>query len=307
MTEFGKRWLAVGLGAALLTGLGAVSVAAQEEEDERRKRVSIAFAGGGSWLGVEISDVDDERAAEAGMARPYGVYIRDVVDDGPASEGGIEDGDVILRWNGERVEGVAQLRRILAETPPGRVADVAVRRDGAEREVSVELGDRGGRLGLAAGRGPLTFVAPQVEVSPMRLRAARERAADAQQRAMERVREAQERVRGTLREVWISGRARLGASTQSLGDQLAEYFGVEGGALVTAVAEDSPAAAGGLRAGDVIVGVGDDDVADPGDLRGALSDLDAGEVSVRIVRDGAERTLTVELEERERTFRWRGV
>lgn len=307
MTEFGKRWLAVGLGAALLTGLGGASVAAQEEEDERRERVSIAFASGGSWLGVEISEVDEERAAEVGMPRPYGVYIRSVVDDGPASEGGIEDGDVILRWNGERVEGIAQLRRLLAETPPGRVADVTVRRDGAERDVSVELGDRGEQFGLAAGRGALTFVAPQVELSPERLRAARERTVDAQRRAVERVREAQERVRGTLREVWISGRARLGASTQSLGDQLAEYFGVEGGVLVTAVAEDSPAAAGGLRAGDVIVGVGDEDVADPGDLRGALSDLDAGEVSVRIVRDGAERTLTVELEERERTFRWRGV
>ncbi len=307
-----KNWkdaLAVGLAVALVAGLYAslVPVAAQEEdEDERREQIRMAFTGGGAYLGVEILDVDGERASELGMSRPYGVYIDGVIDGEPAAEAGIEEGDVVVAWNGDRVESVAELRRLVSETPPGRVAELTVLRDGAEREVSVELA---ARMGVFSGTRGLTFMSPQIEVSgvsPSSPRDARERARELQERARElevRVREAT--AEGMGRVFYLGGRPRLGANTQSLGDQLAEYFGVEGGVLVTSVHEDTPAAAGGLRAGDVIVGLGDEDIDDPGDLREALADVEPGEVSVRIVRDGAEQTLTVELEEREGPFRWR--
>ncbi|MYA32956.1 MAG: PDZ domain-containing protein [Gemmatimonadales bacterium] len=308
-----KNWrdsLAVGLAAALVAGLGAVpapATAQEEGEDERREQVRVAFSGGGGYLGVQILDVDGERASELGMSRPHGVYIDGVMDGEPASEAGIEEGDVVVAWYGERVESVAGLRRLLSETPPGRVVDLTVLRDGAERDVTVELAER---RGFFSGTGGLTFMSPQIDLSRRVAEASREgvRAAQLAERARElevRVREAQERAAdGANRVFYLSGRPRLGASTQSLGDQLAEYFGVEGGVLVTSVHEDTPAADGGLRAGDVIVGLGDEDVDDPGDLRRALADLEAGEVSLRIVRDGAEQTLTVELED-ERPFRWR--
>lgn len=307
-----KNWkdaLAVGLAVALVAGLYAslAPVAAQDEdEDERREQIRMAFTGGGAYLGVEILDVDGERASELGMSRPYGVYIDGVIDGEPAAEAGIEEGDVVVAWNGDRVESVAELRRLVSETPPGRVAELTVLRDGAEREVSVELA---ARMGVFSGTRGLTFMSPQIEVSgvsPSSPRDARERARELQERARElevRVREAT--AEGMGRVFYLGGRPRLGANTQSLGDQLAEYFGVEGGVLVTSVHEDTPAAEGGLRAGDVIVGLGDEDIDDPGDLREALADVEPGEVSVRIVRDGAEQTLTVELEEREGPFRWR--
>lgn len=304
-----RNWresLAIGLAVALVAGLyaGFAPAAAQEEdEDERRERVRVAFSGGGAYLGVEIQDVDGERASELGMPRAYGVYIDGVVDGEPAAEAGIEEGDVVVAWNGERVESVAGLRRLVSETPPGRVVDLTVLRDGAEREVSVELAERSGFF--SGGRG-LTFVSPQVELT--RVRPSSARARDMALEVEERLRDVRERAaEGAVDRIFysLSGRPRLGANTQSLGDQLAEYFGVEGGVLVTSVHEDTPAAEGGLRAGDVIVGLGDEEIDDPNDLRRALSDLEPGEVSVRIVRDGAERTLTVELEEREGTFRWR--
>lgn len=306
-----RNWresLAVGLAVALVAGLyaGFAPAAAQEEdEDERRERVRVAFSGGGAYLGVEILDVDGERASELGMSRAYGVYIDGVVDGEPAAEAGIEEGDVVVAWNGERVESVAGLRRLVSETPPGRVVDLTVLRDGAEREVSVELAER---AGFFSGTGGMTFVSPQIDLTrvyPSTSRA-RERAQRALEVAEERLRDARERAgEGMNRILYLSGRSRLGANTQSLGDQLAEYFGVEGGVLVTSVHEDTPAAAGGLRAGDIIVGLGDEETDDPDDLRRALADLEPGEVSVRVVRDGAERTLIVELEEREGAFRWR--
>ncbi len=315
-----KNWknsLAVGLAVALVAGFyaGLAPAAAQEEgEDERRERIRVAFSGGGGYLGVQILDVDGERASELGMSRPYGVYIDGVVDGEPAAEAGIEEGDVVVAWNGARVESVAQLRRLAQETPAGRVVDLTVFRAGAEREVSVELAARvelPDRMGVFSGARGLTFVSPQIDLSRRVAEASREgvRAAQLAERARElevRVREAEQGMaEGLSRVFYLSGGLRLGASTQSLGDQLAEYFGVEGGVLVTSVHEDTPAAGGGLRAGDVIVGLGDEDIDDPGDLRRALADLEAGEVSLRIFRDGVARTLTVELEDPERPFRWR--
>lgn len=310
-----KNWrdsLAVGLAVALVAGLYAgvaPAVAQEEDEDERREQIRVAFSGGGAYLGVQILDIDGERASELGMSRPYGVYIDGVMDGEPAAEAGIEEGDVVVAWNGERVESVAGLRRLVSETPPGRVVDLTVLRDGAEREVSVELAERSG---FFSGTDGLTFMSPRIDVSRAyapSARDARDRARELEERARElavRVREAQEEVsEGADRIFYLSGRPRLGANTQSLGDQLAEYFGVDGGVLVTSVYEDTPAEGGGLLAGDVIVGLGDEDIDDPNDLRRALADLESGEVSVRIVRDGAERTLTVELEDRERVFRWR--
>ncbi|WP_420461945.1 PDZ domain-containing protein [Candidatus Palauibacter sp.] len=288
--ESGKS-LAVALGVALLAGFGfgAGPVTAQEEgEDDRRERVSILSSGSGGYLGVEIRDVDEERASDLGMPRPYGAFISDVVAEGPADEAGLNNGDVIVRWNGERLESVAQLQRLAGETPPGREVQLTVLRDGAERELSVELGSRRSWLSQAAQGGlvvnpptswrGLTWLSPpSVQIQPGRGGA----------------------------NIRFFGRPRLGANVQTLGDQLADYFGVEGGALVTSVSADSPAAAAGLLAGDVIVGIDDEDVSDPGDLTRVLADIEAGEVSVRIVRDGTERTLTVELEEVDRIFRWR--
>ncbi len=291
MNQESRKSLAAALGVALLAGLGvgAGPVTAQEEgEDDRRERVSILSSGSGGYLGVEIRDVDEERASDLGLPRPYGAFISDVVAEGPADQAGLNNGDVIVRWNGERLESVAQLQRLAGETPPGREVQLTVLRDGAERELSVELGSRGSWLSQAVqgglvvnpstSRRGLTWLSPpSVQIQPGRGGA----------------------------NIQFFGRPRLGANVQTLGDQLADYFGVEGGALVTSVSEDSPVAAAGLRAGDVIVGIGDEDVSDPVDLTRALADIEAGEVSVRIVRDGTERTLTVELEEVDRLFRWR--
>ena len=288
MNQESRTSLAVGLAFALLGGPGVGPVSAQEEEEDLRERVSVLFSGSGGYLGVQITDVDEERASDLGMVRPYGALIREVVAAGPADEAGLEDGDVIVRWNGERLESVAQLQRLSQETPPGREVQLMVLRDGAEREIAVELGSRRSMLPriVRSGRGENPIIGGRglTWVSPPRVEIQRGPSGES---------------------IVFFGRPRLGVNVQSLGEQLADYFGVEGGALVTSVTEDSPAAAGGLQAGDVIVGIGDEEVDGPGDLTRTLSDLEPGEVSVRIVRDGAERTLTVELEERDDLFRWR--
>ena len=280
------------VGGVALALMMASTVVAQESEGrvERDRPMTSSVAGGsGGYLGVRIADVTSETVEDLGLSGEYGVHVTAVVEDGPAEDAGLLEGDVIVAWNGQRVESVAQLQRHTSETPPGRSVELTVVRNGAERRVDVEIGTRGRGFG-----GANVFTLPRD-----RVRLSRPDADELRSRVMPRI-------QGQLGDgnvfSLLSGRPRLGVSLQSMGDQLAAYFGVEGGALVTEVSEDSPAEAAGLRAGDVIVSVDGSDVEGPGDVLEALSDIESGPVEITVIRDGSTRTFTAELEEAEN--RW---
>jgi len=98
-------------------------------------------------------------------------------------------------------------------------------------------------------------------------------------------------------------RGYLGVMTQALSGDLAKYFGADdGGALVSEVVEDSPAAELGLQAGDVIVKVGESDVTNPEVLREVIREYEeAEEVEIVWIRDKKEKKGKVTLEVREGT------
>lgn len=267
----------------------------QERQDERPPReavraapaapsiLSLRMTTDGAYLGVYIREVTGEDVEQLELPAEYGALVTDVPDEGPAAEAGLQAEDVVVSWNGRRVESAAQLRRLVAETPVGRSAEVGYVRDGRERTVTVELAER----------------------SPAATGLFRHGELDERQRA--RLEESLDGARSRLRalrgdggfaRMFMSG-GRLGIGIQSLGDQLAEYFQAsDGGVLVSSVREDSPAEAAGLRAGDVIVRVGEEAVEDPGDLMRAISRAEPGDVELRIIRDGQERTLRADLPER---------
>ena len=90
---------------------------------------------------------------------------------------------------------------------------------------------------------------------------------------------------------WCRG-PRLGVEVSHLSDQLAEYFGVEGGLLVTSVEPGSAAEAASLRAGDVILAIDGAPVKDLRSLRQRLADLASSTVfGIQIMRDRREMTL----------------
>jgi serine protease Do len=88
---------------------------------------------------------------------------------------------------------------------------------------------------------------------------------------------------------------RIGVSTTQLTKQLAEFFGIADGkgVLVTSVGDDSPAAKAGIRAGDVITAVDGEKLENGGDLTRALGKKKEGDVTLTIVRDKNQRTITV--------------
>lgn len=93
------------------------------------------------WLGVKIQPVTDEIAESLGLKRTQGALVLEVNDDSPAKEAGVLEGDVILRFNGERIKEMRQLPRLVAEAKVGSESKLTVWRDGREKQLSITLGE----------------------------------------------------------------------------------------------------------------------------------------------------------------------
>ncbi len=101
------------------------------------------------WIGVRIQSVTDEVAEGFGMDHAMGALIAGLTDDGPAQQAGIQDGDVIVEFNGKPVDTMRELPQLVANTPPGDTVDLVIIRDGEPHDAS----DRGRAFeGRAEGR-----------------------------------------------------------------------------------------------------------------------------------------------------------
>src|SRR5262245_33229161 len=80
------------------------------------RRVRIVM-GSGSHLGVRLEDVDKDDVSRLKLTEERGALIKGVDEDSPAARAGLKAGDVVVRYQGEAVQGVAQLSRLVRETP----------------------------------------------------------------------------------------------------------------------------------------------------------------------------------------------
>ena len=244
---------------------------------------------GRAWLGVTLSDINAEKARELKLSGEYGALVESVVDHSPAAKAGVQEGDVITGFGGERVRSVAHLTRLVRETPAGRKLSLEVVRGGQSRTFDVALEAR--RMHFAA---PEVHVVPRIQVSP---RVEVQVEPRIQVAPMPRFEFEMQPGPGGLM-AWSRG-PRLGITGDEISGQLAEYFGVKQGrgVLVREVLAGSAAEKAGLKAGDVIVRINDDAVNDVGDLRQVLSEAESKEVTVTFIRDHREQTLKVTLDE----------
>src|ERR1700680_3098904 len=98
--------------------------------------------GSGSYLGVDTRDITSDRLAPLQLKDERGVEVTMVDQDAPAGKAGLKEQDVILTLNGADVQSVEQLRRMIRETPPGRVVTLGLSRGGQPMTIKVELADR---------------------------------------------------------------------------------------------------------------------------------------------------------------------
>ncbi len=92
-------------------------------------------------LGVTVQGVSADLAKSLGLSDVRGAIVTDVAKDGAAAGAGIEQGDVILAVNGQRIDSSNALRNQIARTDPGTSVALTVLRDGRERQVQAKLGE----------------------------------------------------------------------------------------------------------------------------------------------------------------------
>src|SRR6266571_2558321 len=92
-------------------------------------------------IGVVIQEVSKELAESFGLARPAGALVNAVEKGGPAEKGGVETGDIILKFDGKPVSTSSELPRIVGNTKPGSKASIEVWRKGVTREITVTVGE----------------------------------------------------------------------------------------------------------------------------------------------------------------------
>ncbi len=224
------------------------------------------------WLGVSISEVSADKAKELKLSTARGVLVEQVDPNSPAAKAGLKTGDIITEFNGQRVEGTIGFRRMVRETPQGRMVQLTIWRDGRSQTLSAELSamPRQSREGMSPG---IPRIMPFPD-APDILRRFREHSLNL-------------------------AAPTIGISAMDVSGQLGAYFNVPDGegVMVTEVKENSPAAKGGLKAGDIITKINGKRVHDLGELRGQLEESrDTKSVTLSVVRKGTETSLTVEPE-----------
>jgi Do/DeqQ family serine protease len=94
------------------------------------------------WIGVEPRDLTPEIAKTLDLSVKQGVLITGVVQSGPASEGGLRPGDVVLRIGGAPIANTPQLLNAVAALKPHETATVSVQRGASALDVKVTVGQR---------------------------------------------------------------------------------------------------------------------------------------------------------------------
>jgi serine protease Do len=92
------------------------------------------------WLGVVIQRITPELIEALELDGEDGALVSKVAPDGPAAQAGVEHGDVIIEFDGEKVESWNDLPRIVATTPVGKEVELVVTRDGKRRTLTAKVG-----------------------------------------------------------------------------------------------------------------------------------------------------------------------
>lgn len=238
----------------------------------------FAFASN-SYLGLGVKEIDANRAKELKLKEEHGVEVSYVDEDAPAGKAGVKVSDVVLEYNGQRVEGKEQFIRIVGETPVGRQVKLSIIRQGAPMTLTATIARRSNSMVTA--------------------RSARKIADDVRLEA--------EKLRSRIQEEWGANmprpymgwsNGRLGVEAESLSDQLATYFGVKEGVLVRSVLKGSAAETAGIKAGDVIVKFDNSKVATPREIATQLrAARQKKSIPLQLMRERKEMSLEVNLPE----------
>ena len=92
------------------------------------------------WLGVVVQEINKDLAESFGLPKPAGVLVAQIMPGGPADEGGLEVGDVILEFDGKEINMSSDLPHAVGRVRPGTEAKLVVMRDKKRRTIELKVG-----------------------------------------------------------------------------------------------------------------------------------------------------------------------
>jgi len=223
------------------------------------------------YLGVYLQELTSDLKESLDLGKSVeGVLISGVVEDSPAEEAGLEDGDVIISYDGEKVYSAKKLTSLVRKTEPGSRVKIKVIRDGEDKRLTVTLGERSSSISYELLSPEKIIKLKKGKMQPF--------------------------------EFTFYSRPKIGVAIQDLTEQLGEYFGIKDGegVLITEVIEGSPAEEAGLKAGDVILEIDGQKVEDTGELLEAISEKEKGDrVELVVLRNKRPKRFSLTLKEEE--------
>jgi len=121
----------IGIGFSMSSNVVAPVVEQLQEFGEVRR----------GWLGVNIGNVTDDMAEALGLSDTLGAIVLDVFD-GPALDAGLQSMDIIISFDGQDVKSSGELVRLVGKAAVGKMVDAVIIREGAEKTLSITLGQR---------------------------------------------------------------------------------------------------------------------------------------------------------------------
>ncbi len=202
-----------------------------------------------AYLGVQLQGMTPQLRKQFGVPNGQGALVAHVFDGSPASDAGIEAGDVILKFAGQDVKHSTQLQGIVEQLGVGETYPVTVLRDGSETDLQVTLREM-----------PRDFTPAMKRLSGSGTGSPETEA---------------------FNELGLE----IGAVDSDAAKQLGVAEDAEG-VFVTSVEPNSPAAQAGIRTGDIIEKVGTQKVNSPEEFEKAAGELSLDEGIVMLVRRG---------------------
>ena len=93
------------------------------------------------WLGIGIQEISKDLAESFGMKNTNGALVAGVEKGSPADNGGLEPGDVILKFDGKAISTSSDLPRVVGATKPNKEVVVEILRKGSNRILNIIVGE----------------------------------------------------------------------------------------------------------------------------------------------------------------------
>lgn len=238
--------------------MSAVSCARQ-----RTSAMSFSNNSKRGWLGVEVQDVSKKLKEKKHLTVDDGAYVSNVVEDSPAEEAGIRDGDVIVRLDEKTIDDSNDLTKTVQRIKPRTDVKVEIVRGGDKKTLTAKIGRSSTPQAFSFGFGDMDT--PHVPRTPGHL---------------------------------FYQDQTSGLELESLSKQLADYFEVPDrqGLLIASVDKGSSAESAGFKAGDVLTRLDGERIRDIDDFHEAIRENDGKEVKCDVIRKGKPVTVTWKIE-----------